>query len=1122
MPGDSGNHGLEAGVRQAVRRWRDSLVDQTGTNRLLNLNPSRAGLLVIARPQPGEVLARLRNGQGYRFRALQADPPAGPGAEDASRHLDVNRTAEGLARTLRGLHRRSAQAYLDQGLSVLYLAFGTLNWTDAGHTAYRSPLLLVPVRLAATGPATLPVLTPTEDDTVVNPALALKLDQFGVALPAAETLETLDEADGSAGLKAFFDQVRAAVAARGDAHRDWTVTEDLTLSCFSFAREAMYRDLLDNEDLIAGHQVVRALAGVSERFAFDEIGDRDIDEQAPAEEVPLILNADSAQRACVAAALAGQSFVIDGPPGTGKSQTIANIIGVLLRAGKTVLFVSPKAAALDVVRDRLADRGLGPYLLELHSAKATRGQVADELARTLATEPVPPGTSGGANPRLAATRRSQLSQYADAMNRRRDPFGRSLHDVIGRIALLREVPAAPLPVIDAAGLTAEGYREIMAAARVLSGAWRPAGQGTSFAWRDVTERGPLDFPLQQAYGALATLSVTRALNRELAEATGLTRPSDAPAFAALLDHLTTRPAAVPGSWLTTDRLASVGDAITRLDCVLTAICAATDEATRAAGTEWQAIPQRAALPGALPGARPGTPPDGPPDRPEPAADRDVSDLRADEITALVGRFHDDADLLADRAAALASLARMLGLRPPVTFAAACDVLSLARLPDASAYPERLWLTPDGHTCALAAADALRAAAAALASAEAAALTYYTPQALDEDAAGLGRRLTAHHGLGKLSAGFRADKKTLASFTVPGVSGDVAQRNLGLVVAWQDAARSWTAAEQAHAQALGGYYAGRATDFTVIAKALRVAQTALRLLRGQDASRVADYLRGRPDTAFITMVAAIARDVQAWRSAGTTPLELARGSIADAVAWLRAQRELLATTAAVTRTVSDAVGRPLTAGTARTLVTLRDAVDAAYDQLAALDGGLGYLLGGLYTGPRTDRPAVGNAYAWVCRLRELIGGEGAGPLTEAQARATATARTTPGLGRAAAAWQSARDSLLAAFGPERQASLSADLDDYAAAEALIKALRQDPAGQRGVARLPAGPHDARPARPGPHRRLLRDAAGAGRAGSADHRTGDPAGLGGRRLAQRPGPVRGAGRRTGRPRRRVSAA
>ena len=173
--------------------------------------------------------------------------------------------------------------------------------------------------------------------------------------------------------------MRTAVAGQDG----WQVSDSLVLSYFSFAKEAMYRDLLDHEDQIAGHPVVAALASggrgeASSGFFFDEIPEDEVDLRAAPESTPVILDADSSQRACIAAALDGRSFVMDGPPGTGKSQTIANMIGVLLHAGKTVLFVSEKAAALDVVRDRLDEAGLRAYLLELHSHKATRKQVATD------------------------------------------------------------------------------------------------------------------------------------------------------------------------------------------------------------------------------------------------------------------------------------------------------------------------------------------------------------------------------------------------------------------------------------------------------------------------------------------------------------------------------------------------------------------------------------------------------------------------------------------------------------------------------------------------------------------------------------------------------------------------
>ena len=122
----------------------------------------------------------------------------------------------------------------------------------------------------------------------------------------------------------------------------------------------------------------------------------------------MILDADSAQRACIAAALAGRSFTIDGPPGTGKSQTIANMVGALLFVGKTVLVVSHKAAALDVVADRLADAGLGGYLLELHSHKATRKEVAASLAAAVDTAPAVPAAAPDTG--MAPEQREQLER----------------------------------------------------------------------------------------------------------------------------------------------------------------------------------------------------------------------------------------------------------------------------------------------------------------------------------------------------------------------------------------------------------------------------------------------------------------------------------------------------------------------------------------------------------------------------------------------------------------------------------------------------------------------------------------------------------------------------------------
>jgi Protein of unknown function (DUF4011)/AAA domain len=591
-------------VRQAIHTWRDSLINLTRSNRLLNFKPSRTGAITLVRPSASEVLFGLARGDRYQIRSLQ--PRRADGAEDGAHagddgsrertapppergFLDTEKAWEDLTPALRALYRRSNQDYLDRGVWVLYLAFGSLTWIDEDRSSLTSPLLLVPVQIEEVGPEGAE-LKAAPEDPVVNPALVLKLSRQGIELPRVDDLEDVR-----------LESVLAAVQAATQSRDGWQVTDTMVISYFSFDKEAMYRDLLDNEEQIAAHPAVAALAlgGKAELptdFVFDEISDEDVDRLAAPEGVPVILDADSSQRASIAAALEGRSFIMDGPPGTGKSQTIANMIGVLLHAGKTVLFVSEKAAALDVVRDRLAEVGLRSYLLELHSHKATRKEVAVTLGTALDTVPVPPASMLAMDVDTVRKRREQLNAYADAMNRNREPLGYSLHRVLGMIAQLRDIPAAPSTGIAPMNLTVETFGEIRSTAARLSGVWRPARQGRTFVWRGVTDHGSLDSRLYQAASALNSLRSMTSANTAVAEAMGLTRPSHAPVLARLLGHIAVRPASLPDEWLGAEDLAAVGDAIARLSGKLADIAAREEGAATAAGPAWYQLPPSSALP----------------------------------------------------------------------------------------------------------------------------------------------------------------------------------------------------------------------------------------------------------------------------------------------------------------------------------------------------------------------------------------------------------------------------------------------------------------------------------------------------------------------------------------------
>src|SRR5215472_6229647 len=241
----------EAVIRSAISRWRVGLIDTAAANRLLTLRPDGAPMIEIARPAADDVLTRLRTGGSFAFRSLT--PWAGAPATvppPAPYLLDTKMAPDDLEAALRVLMRRSNQETVERGVPVLYVSFGTLTWADQDQTRYASPLMLVPVRLAATEPEQPPMLEPTDDDPVVNPALRLELTRDRINLPRPADLAEV-------ALSELLDRVQAAIAGKDG----WLISETAVLSCFPPMKEAMYQDLLEHEDLAAAHPAVQALAG---------------------------------------------------------------------------------------------------------------------------------------------------------------------------------------------------------------------------------------------------------------------------------------------------------------------------------------------------------------------------------------------------------------------------------------------------------------------------------------------------------------------------------------------------------------------------------------------------------------------------------------------------------------------------------------------------------------------------------------------------------------------------------------------------------------------------------------------------------------------------------------------
>jgi hypothetical protein len=449
-----------------IDRWQRKLLDLSLRNRLLNFKDGKAVVPFVC-PSIHEMEDRLASGAKIRVISLPEQNPLGD--RDKKQHLlstgqdlDTEFARQALERDelssplsgselttrLTELYRKAQSDLAEGGTNTLFLAVGFLRWkrTAEDQKSYRAPLLLVPVKLERRSASSRFSLAHHEDDVRFNATLIhlLKKD-FDLDLPALDLGLPTDQS--GIDVPQVLEKVRRAVR---DAS-GFEVVDETALSTFSFAKYLMWKDLVDRTDSLRSNRVVRHLIDNPDQV-FEQSGatafpvPRDIDVMFEPSELFTPLPSDSSQIAAVIAAAKGKDFVLIGPPGTGKSQTIANMIAQCLASGKSVLFVAEKTAALDVVYRRLREQGLGPYCLELHSNKAERKHFVDQLK--LAWEAHTAGSSDEwlrLNGRLKI-RRDELNRYVEEIHRKA-PDGISLYEAFGADVRNkdRDVPALGWP-----------------------------------------------------------------------------------------------------------------------------------------------------------------------------------------------------------------------------------------------------------------------------------------------------------------------------------------------------------------------------------------------------------------------------------------------------------------------------------------------------------------------------------------------------------------------------------------------------------------------------------------------------------------------------------------------------
>lgn len=431
-------------VGEAIERLRTRLLDLSARNRLLNYRHPKGRCVQIAdEPNVNLVFDRLYvDGKGVPFKYVPEPPPdtyegkrpearlyaprvgistafefpANPAGSNGHRLHGIQTLlyAADLERQLRKIASEAKTAVEETGTNMLFLVFGFLEFYDSedSERPMLAPLLSLPTALVR-GEIDRDTRTyqytvqHNGEDLAENHTLREKLRRdFMLSIPE------FGEEDEP---ETYFARIEQAIKNK----RRWKVRRQITLGMLSFGKLAIWADLDTKKNpALIEHELIKLVFSGGSGSGNGEFHAEDyrIDERPEATQ-PLIYDADSSQHSAIIDVLSGKNLVVNGPPGTGKSQTITNIIAAALSKGKKVLFVSEKLAALEVVRHRLNHAGLGHFCLELHSHKTQKKKFLKDIQARI-EERFPAPAQFQAKLTTLQRQKTELARYAELMGSR--------------------------------------------------------------------------------------------------------------------------------------------------------------------------------------------------------------------------------------------------------------------------------------------------------------------------------------------------------------------------------------------------------------------------------------------------------------------------------------------------------------------------------------------------------------------------------------------------------------------------------------------------------------------------------------------------------------------------------
>ena len=448
-----------------VRRWTQKLLDLSLRNRLLNVRDTKQ-IIPIACTDITTLEDKLAADESIALNTLSNllnekdihDLAMLRGSEVKTEikalldaELDQHRlwsilSPPELNKRLVAVYRQSKSDLEEGGVNTLFLAVGFLEWkmSERDERTYLAPILLIPIQIKRKSVVEGFRISRLDEDTMINETLLeLLRSQFQLTVPGLDPLPADESGVDVARVMQIFRQTLKDM-------KGWEVREEARIGLFSFGKFIMWNDMTVRQDDLRKNAIVNHLIEGGGLFddGIEVFPPEDIAQHLDLKNLCCPMSADSSQLTAVIYSGMGKSFVLHGPPGTGKSQTITNIIAHNLALGRRVLFVSEKKAALDVVHNRLTKIGLKPFCLELHSNKAGKTDVLKQFAEALQIPETTPPAEWDAVVASMEQTREELNRYVRELHKVYQN-GLSAYDCFSRTLLLTESPDPGLaPEID--------------------------------------------------------------------------------------------------------------------------------------------------------------------------------------------------------------------------------------------------------------------------------------------------------------------------------------------------------------------------------------------------------------------------------------------------------------------------------------------------------------------------------------------------------------------------------------------------------------------------------------------------------------------------------------------------